>query len=150
MKFWTILIVVFFTFACTSPQVAQSGKELRAIKKEEKGDLDSLFLVYSLPIYVTHSKNFNQIGVEDSLIALLKEKKYKYINTSEYEQLFKTKLAELMLGRMDPQGIKEAIKNIERDKNYYVNLVASADPYAQHIELSFLKKDSVINYIKVK
>jgi hypothetical protein len=149
MKFWIAIIVVFFTFAYTAPLVAQSGKELKAIKKEEKKDLDSLFLVYSLPVCVTHSKNFTEIGIEDSLIALLKEKKYKHINTSDYEKLVKTKLAESMPS-MDPEGIKEMINKTERDKYYYVNLIESGDPYAQNLQLSFLKNDSGINYINVK
>lgn len=149
MKYRITAIAAFLIFVCTTPLFAQSGKELKAIRKEEKRDLDSLFLVYSLPVYITVSKNFTEIGIEDSLIALLRERKYKRINNSDFEQLFKIKFAEIM-PKTDPASIKETIKNRERDKDYFLNLIASADPFAQQIKLSFLKRDSGINCINIK
>ena len=149
MKFRIGILIGLFVIACKPPLTAQSVKDSKAIKKQEKADIDSLFIVYSLPIYVSYINNFTQLDIADSLIALLKRKKYKYLDSSAYSQLFKAKLAELMQVS-DLEGIREFVANTQSDKNYYVNKIQSADPFAQQIQLSFLKKDSGINYINVK
>jgi len=136
--------------ACQTPGAAQSVKDSRRdIKKQEQADIDSLFIVYSLPINVSYNNNFTQPDIADSLIALLKRKKYKYLDSSSYAQLFKAKLNEL-LGWNDLEGMREFIARTQSDKNYYINKVQSADPFAQQIQLSFLKKDSSVNYINVR
>jgi hypothetical protein len=150
MKFWTGIIISFFVIACQTPGTAQSVKDSkRTIKKQEKANIDSLFLVYSLPINVSYNNNFTQPGIADSLIALLKRKKYKYLDSSAYVQLFKAKLNEL-IPMNDIEGMREFIARTQSDKNYYINKVESADPFAQQIQLSFLKRDSGINYINVR
>ena len=151
MKFWIVIIISFFVLACKLPAYAQSGTSSKAIKKQEKSDIDSLFIVYSLPINVSCNNNFIQLGIADSLIALLKRKKYKYLDSSAYAQLFKVKLEELTgIGTSDVEKIKEFVAKSQSDKNYYVNKIQSADPFAQQIQLSFLKKDSGLNYINVR
>ena len=149
MKFWLIIIISFFVIACKLPLAAQSAKDRKAVKKQEKADIDSLFIVYSLPVNVSYINNFTQPGIADSLIALLKRRKYKYFDSSAYSQLFKEKLNEL-IGWNDLEGMKEFVAKSQSDKNYYVNKVQSADPFAQQIQFSFLKKDAGINYINVK
>lgn len=149
MKFWISIIISFFVIACKLPATAQSVTSSKAIKKQEKADIDSLFIVYSLPINVSYTNNFTEPDIADSLIALLKRKKYKYIDSSAYVQLFKAKLNELM-PMNDIEGMREVVAKTKADKNYYINKVESADPFAQQIQLSFLKKDSGINYINVR
>jgi len=149
MKFWIGIIISCFVIAFKLPAAAQSVTSSKAIKKQEKADIDSLFLVYSLPINVSYNNNFTHRDIADSLIALLKRKKYKYIDSSAYAQLFKAKLGELT-GWDDLEGMREFVAKNQSDKNYYVNKIQSADPFAQQIQLSFLKKDSGINYINVK
>ena len=102
-----------------------------------------------MPINVSYNNNFTQRDIADSLIALLKRKKYKYIDSSAFAQLFKVKLSELT-GWGDVEGMREFVAKSQSDKNYYVNKIQSADPFAQQIQLSFLKKDSGINYINVR
>jgi hypothetical protein len=46
--------------------------------------------------------------------------------------------------------MKEFAAKTQSDKNYHVNKIQSAETFAQQIQLSFLKKDSGINYINVK
>jgi hypothetical protein len=151
MKFWIGIIISCFAIACKLPATAQSVTSSKAIKKQEKSDIDSLFLVYSMPINVSYNDNFKQRDIADSLIALLKRKKYKYIDSSAYAQLFKVKFEELTgLGSGDLEGMKEFISKSQSDKNYYINKIQSADPFAQQIQLSFLKNDSGINYINVR
>src|SRR5688572_10519839 len=151
MKFWIVIIINFFVMACKLPASAQSGTSSKAIKKQEKSDIDSLFLVYSLPINVSCNNNFTQRDIADTLIALLKRKKYKYIDSSDYAQLFKVKLEELTgIGGGDMEKMREFVAKSQSDKNYYVNKIQSADPFAQQIQLSFFKKDSGINYINVR
>ena len=149
MKFWIGTIISFFVIAAKPPLAAQSVKDPKTVKKQEKADIDSLLLVYSLPINVSYTDNFTQPGIADSLIALLKRKKYKYLDSPAYAQLFKEKLNEL-LGLGDLEGMREFIANTQSDKTYYVNKVQSADPIAQQIQLSFLKNDSGINYINIR
>jgi hypothetical protein len=151
MRFWIVIIITFFLMACKLPASAQSVSSSKAIKKQEKSDIDSLFLVYSLPINVSCNNTFIQRDIADSLIALLKRKKYKYIDSSAYAQLFKVKLEELTgIGTSDVEKMKEFVAKSQSDKNYYVNKIQSADPFAQQIQLSFLKEDSGINYINVR
>ncbi len=149
MKFW-IFIIFTFLATCKPPQATQSGTDPMSSKKEEQKDIDSLFIVYSLPINVSHINNFMQPDIADSLIALLKRKEYKYLEKSAYEQLFKAKLMDLMLPIPGSEGVTEALAKFQSDKNYFNNKLQSADPFAQQIQLSFLKKDSGINYINVK
>jgi hypothetical protein len=73
MKFWIGIIISCFVIVCKLPTAAQSVTSSKAIKKQEKSDIDSLFLVYSLPINVSYN-NFTQPDISDSLIALLKGK----------------------------------------------------------------------------
>ena len=151
MKIWVVVIISFFVTACKLPAAAQSVTSSKAIKKQEKSDIDSLFIVYSLPINVSCNNNFIQRDIADSLIALLKRKKYKYLDSSAYAQLFKVKLEELTgIGGGDVERMREFVAKSQSDKNYYVNKIQSADPFAQQIQLSFLKKDSGINYINVR
>jgi hypothetical protein len=151
MKFWIGIVISCFVIACELPASAQSITNSKAIKKQEKSDIDSLFLVYSLPINVSYTDNFTKRDISDSLIALLKRKKYKYLDSSAYAQLFKLKFEELTgLGSGDLEGMKEFIAKTQSDKNYYVNKIQSSDPFAQQIQLSFLKKDSDKNYINVR
>ena len=151
MKIWVVVIISFFVTACKLPAAAQSVTSSKAIKKQEKSDIDSLFIVYSLPINVSCNNNFIQRDIADSLIALLKRKKYKYLDSSAYAQLFKVKLEELTgIGTGDVEKMKEFVAKSQSDKNYYVNKIQSADPFAQQIQLSFLKKDSGIIYINVR
>jgi hypothetical protein len=151
MRFWIVIIISFFVIAGKLAATAQSVTSSKAIKKQEKTDIDSLFLVYSLPINVSYNNNFTRRDIADSLIALLKRKKYKYIDSSAFGQLFKVKFEELTgLGSDDLEGLKEFISKSQSDKNYYINKIQSADPFAQQIQLSFLKKDSDINYINVR
>ena len=149
MKFWIGIIISLFVIACKLPAAAQSVTSSKAIKKQEKTDIDSLFLVYSLPINVSYNNNFTQRDIADSLISLLKRKKYKYIDSSAFAQLFKVKLSELT-GWGDVEGMREFVAKSQSDKNYYVNKIQSADPFSQQIQLSFFKKDSGINYINVR
>jgi hypothetical protein len=151
MKFWIGIVISCFVIACELPASAQSGTSSKAIKKQEKSDIDSLYLVYSLPISVSYTNNFTQRDIADSLIALLKRKKYKYIDSSTFAQLFKEKFAEMTgLRSGDLEGMKEFISKSQSDKNYYINKILSADPFSQQIQLSFLKNDSGINYINVR
>jgi hypothetical protein len=150
MKFWVGIIIGCFVIACKLPRAAQSVTSSKAIKKQEKSDIDSLFIVYSLPINVS-CNNFTQPDIADSLIALLKRKRYKYIDSSAFAQLFKVKLEELTgLGSGDVEKMKEFVAKSQSDKNYYINKIQSADPFSQQIQLTFLKKDSGINYINVR
>ena len=149
MKFWTGIIISFFVVTGNLPTAAQSVTSSKAIKKQEKSDIDSLYVVYSLPINVTCNNNFTQPDIADSLIALLKRKKYKYLDSSAYFQLFKAKLNEL-IPMNTIEGMREVVAKSQSDKNYYVNKIQSADPFSQQIQLSFLKKDSDINYINVR
>ena len=150
MKFWISIIISFFVIACNPPLVAQSVTDRKAIKKQEKADIDSLFLVYSIPINISYSNDFTQPGIADSLIALIQRKKYKYIDSTASAELFKAKLAELFPKPGDIEGMREFVAKTQSDKNYYVDKIQSSDPFAQKIQLSFLKKDSDINYINVK
>lgn len=149
MKFWIVIFICFFTIAGKLSLTAQSVKDRKALKKQEKIDTDSLFIVHSLPIYVSYTNYFTQPGIADSLIALLKRKKYEYLDSSAYAELFKSKLKEL-IGANDLEGMKEFIAKSQSDKNYYVDKIRSADPFGQQIQLSFLKKDSGLNYINIK
>ena len=149
MKFLMGLLIIFSTITCKSQQGSQSGNSKAAAKKQEQKDIDSLFIIYSLPIHVSYTNNFTQFDIADSLIALLKRKKYKYLEKSAYEQLFKTKLNEL-IPMNTIEEMREVVAKTQSDKNYYIKKVESADPFAQQIQLSFLKKDSGINYINVR
>lgn len=148
MKFWIFIIFTFFA-TCKPPQAIQTVSVPMSSKKEEKKDIDSLFIVYSLPIHVSYNKNFTELDKADSLIALIKRKKYKYLEKSAYEQLFTTKLMDIML-LAGPDGVTETLAQLRNNKNYYIDKVQSADPFAQEIQLSFLKKDSGINYFNVR
>jgi len=150
MKFWIVIIISFFVIAFKSPLAAQSVKDLKkATKKKEKANIDSLFIVYSLPINVSYTNDFTQPGIADSLIALLKRRKYQYLDSSANAELFKARLNEL-LGGKNPEEMREIIAKTQSDKNYLINKVQSADPFSQQIQLSFLKKDFDINYISVR
>lgn len=143
--------------ACKSPQIAQptisnpkleASSNSKSSKKEEKKNIDSLFLVFSLPVHVSHHKIFQQIEIADALITLLKEKKYKYLSTSQFETLFTTKLLEI-LPRNDLDGINTRIAK-QNDKDYLLHLIQDAEPFAQQIDLSYMENDSTSTLISVK
>ncbi len=150
MKFLIGIIFGGLVIACNPPLVAQSVTDRKAIKKQEKADIDSLFLVYSLPINISYGNDFAQPGIADSLIALIQRKKYKYIDSTASAELFKAKLAEIFPKPGDIEGVREFIAKSQSDKNYYVDKIRSSDPFAQQIQLSYLKKESGINYTNVK
>ena len=135
MKFWIGLLIIFSTIDCKSQQVNQSGNSKASAKKQEQKDKDSLFIVYSLPIYVSHSDNFYRVDIQDSMIVLLKQRKYNHLDQSAFEALFRAKQFEAVKGN-DPNRMRE--------------LLEAADPYLQSIQLSFLKKDSGLNYINIR
>jgi hypothetical protein len=54
------------------------------------------------------------------------------------------------LGSGDLERMKEFISKTQSNKDYYINKIQSADPFEQQIQLSFLEKDSSINYINVR
>ena len=111
--------------------------------------MDSLYIISSLPINVIFSKDFTLFDLQDSLIKLLKERKYKYLDKSANEALFKAKQFE-PLQTNDPVRMREMIDKGQNDKNYIRNLMLDADPYVQAIVVSFLKNESGINYINVR
>ena len=149
MKFLIGLLIIFSTIAGKSQQVSQSGKSKASAKKQEQKDIDSLFIVYSLPINVSHSDNFYRVDIQDSLIELLKQRKYNHLDRSAYEALFKAKQFEV-IPRDDPKRMHEVLEKIKNDENYLYQLLEAADPYLQLIQLSFLKKDSGLNYINIR
>ena len=149
MKYWIILLILFSTKACKPPQAGQSASSHISNKKQEQKDLDSLFIITTLPINVIFSKDFTLFDLQDSLIKLLKERKYKYLDKSANEALFKAKQFE-MFQTNDPVRLSEMIEKGQNDKNYLRNLLEAADPYGQNIVVSFLKKDSGINYFNVR
>jgi hypothetical protein len=149
MKIWTRIIIGLFLMSCKPAQTAQSNADSRTLKKEQKGDIDSLFIVSSLPINVSYAENFTRPDVADSLIALLKRKKYKYLDSFAYSQLFKEKLIELV-PMNSIEGMREMQANLKYDKNYYIDKVQAADPFAQQIQLSFFRADADLNYINIK
>lgn len=138
------LLIVITLMACGS-----SSKTTSSIKKQEQKDLDSLFIINSLPINVIFSKDFTRFDIQDSLIKLLKERKYKCPDKSANEALFKAKQFE-MFQTNDPVRLSEMIEKGQNDKNYLRNLLEAADPYVQNIVVSFLKNESGINYINVR
>ena len=148
MKFLIGLLMIFSTSTC-KPQVSQSGNSKAAAKKQEQKDKDSLFIVYSLPIYVSHSDNFYRVDIKDSLIELLKQRKYNHLDQSAYEALFRAKQFEVIPSN-DPNRMHEVLEKIKNDKTYFYQLLDAADPYLQLIQLSFLKKDSGLNYINIR
>jgi len=148
MKFWIIIITAFSAAACKSTEVTQSGADAIANKKAEKRDIDSLYIVYSLPIFVSHTNNFHQIAIQDSLVALLKNKKYDHLDDAGFKQLFSTKQMEI-LPRNNSGQLKEATKKVKNEEDYF-RLMESQSPYLQLIQLSFLKHDSGLNYINVR
>lgn len=150
MKFWIGIIISFFVIAFKSPMVAQSVEDRKAIRKQEKADIDSLFLVYSIPINVSYTYNFTQPAIADSLITLIHRRKYEYLDSSASAELYRAKIAELFPKPGDIEGMREFTAKTQSDKNYYADKFQSSDPFAQQIQLSFLKKDSGINYINVK
>ena len=137
------LLIVITLMACGS-----SSKTTSSIKKQEQKDLDSLFIISSLPINLIFSKDFPLFDLQDSLIKLLKERKYKYLDKSANEALFKAKQLEALLTN-DPVRMREMIEKGQNDKNYLKNLMLEADPYLQTIVVSFLKNESGINYFNV-
>jgi hypothetical protein len=149
MKLCTHIVICLFLIACRPSQTTQSITDSRTIKKEQKADIDSLFIVYSVPIYVSYTDNFTRPEIADSLIALLKRRKYKCIDSSAYVQLYREKIMELMPTN-SIEGMREMQAKLQYDKNYYTNKFQSADPFAQQIQLSFSKTDSGMNYINVR
>lgn len=149
MKYLIISLILFSTIVCKPPQAGQSASNHISDKKQEQKDLDSLFIINSLPINVIFSKDFKRIDLQDSLIKLLKERKYKCLDKSANEALFKAKQFE-MLQTNDPVRMREMIEKGQNDKNYLRNLMLEADPYVQTIVVSILKYESGINYINVR
>ena len=148
MKYWIISLILFLLQHVKPPQAGQSASNHIFDKKQEQKDLDSLYIISSLPINVIFSKDFTLFDLQDSLIKLLKERKYKYLDKSANEALFKAKQFE-PLQTNDPVRMREMIDKGQNDKNYLKNLMLDADPYVQNIVISFLKNESGINYINV-
>ncbi|MBV9986711.1 MAG: hypothetical protein JO301_03475 [Chitinophagaceae bacterium] len=147
MKFWVILITTVTALGCKSTKVEKSRAVTVSGKEEKKTNLDSLFLDYSLPIYVSQSANFSQVNIKDSLNALLSRRKFTILKKEEAEQLYKEKMAQAL--PIDPQNIQETVK-IMQDKETILRKVESGNPYLQQIYLSFSKNDSEVNYLTIK
>lgn len=152
MKLWLIVIITVAALGCKSTKVEQSGavtvsSKVVSSKEQKKTNLDSLFLDYSLPVYVSELGNFKQLNIRDSLIALLFRKKYAVLKTEDAKQLIKEKMAQAL--PLDQQNLQETMK-IMKNKENMVQKLESGNPYLQEIVFSILKKDAELNYLNVK
>jgi hypothetical protein len=144
MNFRVILIITVTALGCKSTKVEKSGAVIVSSKEEKKTNFDSLFLDYSLPVTVSSSENFKQLNIKDSLSALLGRKKYTILKKEDADQLVKEKMSQTL-----PKDVDERMKLIG-DKERFLPTLESGDFYLQQVHLSFLKKDSALNYISVK
>ncbi|MCW3075059.1 MAG: hypothetical protein JWP69_2128 [Flaviaesturariibacter sp.] len=148
MKSWILLITIFFSVACKSPQLTQSSANPVSTRKEEKADMDSLYIVHSLPISVSHSTNFKQTAIHDSLVVFLKERKYKPLDEEAFKQLLGAKMMETSLAA-NQERAKEMLQKMKTEEDYF-RLLESTPPYLQLVQLSFLKNDAGLNSINVR
>jgi hypothetical protein len=152
MKFGILLITTVTALGCKSTKVEQSSavnvpsKDVTS-KEQKKTNLDSLFLDYSLPVYVSELGNFKQLNIRDSLIALLFRKKYAVLKKEDAEQRIKEQMSQAL--PIDAQNFQETMK-IMKNKETMLQKLESGNPYLQEIVFSFLKKDAELNYLNVK
>lgn len=142
------LSIGLFCFQITT--IGQSVKLTKEEKKQERRNIDSLFIVYSLPIDIEAAKGFPYLDLRDSVIENLKSKGYNCPGNPAVANLIKEKMMDFLPSPFDREKYSETMEKIARDKNYVLQLLEQADPFMQRIELVHEKDENETNIIRVK
>ena len=137
-------------FFCQTTVIGQRVKLTKEEKKQERRNIDSLFIVYSLPIDIEATGDFSYFELRDSIIATLKKKKYDCPGYPTVGNLIREKMMDFLPSHFDTEKYKETMERIAKDKNYVFQLLEEADPFMQRIELLQEKVGSGITFIRIK
>lgn len=149
MKSWKIAIL-FFIFGQTT-SVGQSAKPTKAEKKQELKNIDSLFIVYSLPITVETTSAVFNVQLKDSIIEILKNKKYQCPGYPIVGNLITEKMFDFLPSPVtDSERYLEIMGKAAKDRSYYFGLMELADPFLQSVTLSSEINDAGMSFIIVK
>ena len=77
----------------------------------------------------------------------LVEKSTQFLKKEDTEQLVKEKMSQAL--PIDPKNLQETMK-IMKDKETMAQKMESGPLYLQQVSLSFLNKESALNYINIK
>jgi hypothetical protein len=144
------LFLLYFLFlSCFA--FSQSVKPTKADRKQERKNIDSLFIVYSLPVNVGLAKDFFNEELKDSITGIFKKKGYECPGYPAVGNLIKEKMLDFLPSPVtEREKYKETMEKVAKDKNYYFTLMGLADPFLQSIELSSEKNDAGESFINVK
>lgn len=145
----TVIICVFISYPIKS--IGQSVKLTKEERKQERKNIDSLFIVHSLPIDVLTTKEFVYTALKDSVIEILKSKKYECPKPSIIKSLIADNMFAFLPSPVtEKEKYLETMEKVAKDKSYYFTLMELADPFLQNIVLSSEKNDLGIDLIIVK
>lgn len=149
MKIWGIIILICTLFCCQTPVIGQFTKLTKEERKQERKYMDSLFVIYSLPIDIEATSGFFNLPIRDSVIEILKRKGYDCPGQPTVGNLIKEKMMDFLPSPYD-KNYSETMDKIGKDKNYVLQLLEQSEPFMQRIELIQGQDDSGKIFVRVK
>jgi len=133
------LLSRLLSFTCYRPvHQAQTNQ-----RKQKRKNIDSLFIVYSLPVSVGLSKNYFNNELKDSIAAIIIRKGYDYPDSFRIVTLFKEKIFAFLPSPVtEKERFKEVMEKAAKDQNYIWSLAEQAEPFLQRIILSAMQNDA--------
>lgn len=151
MNFWiTPIFLCLFQLSNITTE-GQAKKMSKEEKRQERINIDSLFIVHSLPIDVLTAKEFTYLALKDSVVKILENRNYICANPSSVKKLIvENMFAFLPNPATDIERYKETMDRVAKDRSYYFELMELAEPFLQNINLSSMSNDSGEVVIVVK
>ena len=151
MKYGINIILIFFFIFCQKVSIGQSSKKLtKEERKQEQKNIDSLFIVQSLPIKFENAKDFPFVKLKDSIITILNKKGFDCPNEATIKSLMLEKMLDFLPSPTEKERYKEVMEKVAKDNSYYFKLMELADPFLQTAELSLEKNKAGVSFISVK
>ena len=144
-----LFLLHFLFLSCFA--FSQSVKLTKEERKQERKNIDSLFIVYSLPVNVGLAKDFFNEELKDSITEIFKKKGYECPGYPAVGNLITEKMFNFLPSpATDKERYKETMEKVAKDQSYYFTLMELADPFLQSVTLSSENNDAGESLINVK
>jgi hypothetical protein len=135
MKRWLIKILICFFSCCSIATTAQSVKLTKEEKRQERKNIDSLFLVRSLPVFITAKDSLFRIDLQILLADSLKARKFECITYEQQNDITKKFFSDIFAVN-DKKRMLENLEKIKNDKEYFIKEMRIAPKVSQTVQLS--------------
>jgi len=145
------IILTFFSIFCQTTSIGQSKKLTKEERKQEQKNIDSLFIVNSLPVSIALRTGFSDSKLKDSITQIFIANNFRCLNEEESSSMIKENMFSFMPSVLtQKERYLEVMEKVMNDKTYYDRLMAEADPFMQGVYISMEKTDTGIATVNVK